>query len=115
MQIHELRSYTIIEKPHSSSCVAHFEHSMMRNCNRVTTFAHYLVPVSLQMASITLLIIRVARSRARTRESSVAVEPFLRKRFISSKELYITPMAVALSALPQITVCFSLACQPLNQ
>jgi hypothetical protein len=115
MHIHEIIYYTIISQSNSTVCVTHYESTLIDNYNRVTTFIHYLIPVSIQIISITLLIVRVAQSGARTKKNAMIFRLFLTKQLIASKELYINPLAIALSALPQITVLFSVACQSLLQ
>ena len=113
MHWHEILYYTIIEQVPSTICVTNFEQTAIANYNRVTTFIHSLVPFSIQIISITLLIIHIARSRARVREKSVFSRSFLTRQMMSFKELYITPLAIIVSALPQVIISFTLACQEL--
>ncbi|CAF1136975.1 unnamed protein product [Adineta steineri] len=115
MHCHEILSHIIIKQSDSTVCVTHFEGKFITNYNRVTTFIHYLIPVAIQIISITLLIFHVARSRTRSRGNAIFSRSFLTEQFLALKELYITPLAIAISALPQITLSFTLACQQLVQ
>ena len=62
------------------------------------------------------MIIRIARSRARTsgnqRETFASL---FQKQLRTQKELYITPTIIILSSLPQVILSFSYACSGLNQ
>jgi hypothetical protein len=116
MHIHELIYYTTI--PHlstgSSICVTNFDARSLATYNRVSTLIHYLLPFFIQVISITLLIVLAARSRNKTNSGKMNFRQVLIKQFRTQKELYITPMIIVLSALPQNILTFSLACKELT-
>jgi hypothetical protein len=75
---------------------------------------HHMIPFLWQAIAITLLIVQVARSRARAGQSTkMTFGKILKNQFSLHKELYTTPVIIILSALPQIIVSFSLACEEL--
>lgn len=116
MHIHEIIFYRII--PHlstnSSICVTNFDTYAISIYNRVSTLIHYLLPFLIQVIGITLLIILAARSRNKTNGSKVGFRQVLIKQFLTQKELYVTPMIIILSALPQTILTFILACTQLT-
>ena len=116
MHVHEIVFYTIIQQPNSSilPCVSNFDQNSVVKYSRVNTFLHSLVPFCIQTMSITLLIIYVARSRARTVAKKSTFGQVLKNQFNMHKELYLTPTIIVLSALPQIILSFTLACTQLN-
>jgi len=116
MHIHEIFYYTIIyySSTHSSICVTNFDKNFISIYNRISTLIHYLLPFIIQIIAITLLIILAARSRNKTQGSSTTFYQVLIKQFQIQKELYITPIIIILSALPQTILTFSLACTQLN-
>jgi hypothetical protein len=115
MHVHELIFYIVIRNFSSSSsvCVTNYGIDPVSTYNRISTSFHYLAPFSIQTISITLMIISVARSRARVNGQQRSIYQALKKQFHSQKELYITPIAIILSALPQLLLTFSLACTEL--
>jgi hypothetical protein len=82
--------------------------------NRVSTLIHYLLPFFIQIITITLLIVLAARSRNKTSDGKISFRQVLIKQFRIQKELYITPMIIILSALPQTILTFSLSCTKLT-
>jgi hypothetical protein len=82
--------------------------------NRVSTVIHYLLPFFIQIITITLLIVLAARSRNKTSDRKISFCQILIKQFRIQKELYITPMIIILSALPQTILTFSLSCTQLT-
>lgn len=116
MHVHEIVYYTVIRSSNSSVllCVSNFNQNLAVKYNQVNTFLHYLVPFCIQTISITLLIIYVARSRARTVAKKSTFAQVLKEQFSTHKELYLTPAIIVLSALPQIILSFSLACTHLD-
>jgi hypothetical protein len=82
--------------------------------NRVSTLIHYLLPFFIQVIAITLLIVLAARSRTKTTGGKIAFRQVLIKQFRTQKELYIIPITIILSALPQTILTFSLACTQLT-
>ncbi|CAF3372272.1 unnamed protein product [Rotaria socialis] len=116
MHLHEIIYYTIIQhlSTGSSICVTNFDTSLVSTYNRISTLIHYLFPFFIQIACITFLIVLIARSRAKTVEQRVTFSEVLRKQFKTQKELYVTPMIIVLSALPQAILTFSFACSQLS-
>ena len=116
MHGHEIKYYATIEHPDtgSSMCVTKFDTPLLSTYNRVTTLIHYLVPFSIQAISITLLIIVTARSRAKTSTNKLTFCQILEKQFQMHKDLYIIPVIIILSALPQTILTFSLGCTELS-
>jgi hypothetical protein len=116
MHIHEIISYTTIK--HLSTgpliCVTNFDTHFISMYNRVSTLIHYLLPFFIQIITITLLIVLAARSRNKTSDGKISFRQVLIKQFRIQKELYITPMIIILSALPQTILTFSLACTKLT-
>ena len=115
MHIHELIVYTTIQEPQHDAlqCVTNFKQTSTAIYNRVSCIFHSLVPFSIQVVSITLLIVMAARSRARTSGTGGRGKNFplqLKTQIWSQKELYITPVFIVLSALPQTVLTFNLAC-----
>lgn len=117
MHIHEIIYYTIIQdiSTGSSICVTNFNTKFISTYNRISTLIHYLVPFFIQIISITFLIVLAARSRVKTVGQKMTFTQVLKKQFASQKELYITPLIIILSALPQTIFTFSLACTQLNE
>jgi hypothetical protein len=70
-----------------------------------------MIPFSIQIISITVLIIFAARIRSRTttNDENTFVK-VLKRQFNSHKELYMTPLIIVLSSLPQVILAFSFAC-----
>ena len=116
MHIHEIISYTTIYHPstHSLICVTNFHTDFISMYNRVSTLIHYLLPFFIQIIAITLLIVLVARSRNKATRGQMTFRQVLIKQFQTQKELYLTPIIIILSALPQTILTFSLACTQLK-
>ena len=123
MHIHEAMYYMIIDDLSSTSvnvtlCVTTYIQELVSVYNRVNVLIHYFAPFVIQVASITVLIVQTARSRARTQTKSSTQEIFLdllKKQFKTHKEHYVTPMIIVLSSLPQIILLFSYVCTELKQ
>jgi hypothetical protein len=115
MHAHELLHYTIIQQfgTESPICLANVDTHLASTYNRISTLIHYLMPFFIQVVSITLLIILAARSRAKTNGKQRTYSQILVKQFKTQKELYITPMIIIFSAIPQIIITFNLACTEL--
>ena len=116
MHVHEVIYYTII--PHLSTdsliCITNFETELLFTYNRISTLIHYLLPFSIQVVCITLLIVFAARSRAKTVREKMTFGQVLKRQFNAQKELYVTPLIIILSALPQAILTFSFACTQLS-
>ncbi|CAF2743701.1 unnamed protein product [Rotaria sp. Silwood2] len=117
MHLHELLFYTVINDPKDDQvtlCVTNYTNQAWPIYNQISVLIHYLVPCSIQFVSITILIVTTARHRALVVTNRTYQEIFV-KQFKASKELFITPLIILLSALPQAIIAFSLACIELNQ
>jgi hypothetical protein len=111
MHIHELIFYITIKDPDGQMmCVGNFTHSVSIY-NRITVLTHYMIPFCIQIVSITILIILAARTRSRaTSNDRNTFMQILKQQFNNHKELYITPLIIVLSSLPQVILAFSFAC-----
>jgi hypothetical protein len=116
MHVHEIIYYTIIQyhSLDSSICVTNFDTNLIFIYNRISTLIHYLFPFFVQVICITFLIVLAARSRAKTVGQTMTFSQVLKKQFQTQKELYITPIIIVLSTLPQAILTFSFACTQLN-
>jgi hypothetical protein len=112
LHIHELIYYTVIQHVSTESwmCVTNFDTITISIYNRTSTSIHYLVPFVIQVISVTFLIVLVARSRTKAAGHKIRFRQMLIKHFHSQKELYVTPIIIILSALPQLILTFSFAC-----
>ncbi len=108
--IHELFYYTVVQ----SLCVADYARNpVIAQYNRISVLIHYLMPFFIQTIAISVLIWLTARSRAKATARSF-IET-LKTQFKSQKELYITPIIIILSLLPQAILSFSFACTKLDE
>jgi hypothetical protein len=121
MHIHEVLYYTTIDDPSYTSinitiCVTNYIQPLVSIYNRVNVLLHYFVPFFIQVISITIMIIQTACSRARSKgKRQETFGEIFKKEFRTQKELYITPMIIILSSLPQAILSFSYACRELKQ
>lgn len=110
MHVHELVFYRkLVDPKGQSACVIDLSINF-RLYDRVTVLIHYLIPFSIQILSVTILIVLAARSRSRANTNHNPFIEYLKKQFQSQKELYIPPLVIILSGLPQMILSFSLAC-----
>jgi hypothetical protein len=110
MHIHELIFYRkLIDLNGQSICVVDFPLNF-RVYDRITVLLHYLIPFSIQILSVTILIILAARSRSRTSNNRDPFIEYLKRQFRGQKDLYIPPIIIILSSLPQTILSFSFAC-----
>jgi hypothetical protein len=116
MHLHEPFYYQTLGDLDSSAvrCVTNFNHNAVEIYNRVNTLIHYLLPFCIQIISITLLIVLAARSRAKTTGNQRTFRQVLKNQISTQKELYVTPITIILSVLPQAILSFSLACSQLS-
>jgi hypothetical protein len=116
MHVHELFYYIVINQPDFATtfCVTDFSQIVAKNYNSINTLIHSIVPFFIQIISITLLIIFVARSRANLAQKRITRIQFLQNQFKEHKELYITPIIHIISSLPNVILAFSLACTQMN-
>ncbi len=112
MHVHEIIYFTTIQHlpTNTTICVTNFDTALVSNYNRITTILHYLCPFFIQIICITILIVLAARSRIKTVGQKMTFSEVLKKQFQSQKELYVIPMIIVLSALPQAVITFSFAC-----
>lgn len=117
MHVHEIMYYTTIRHLSTGSwiCVTNFDTHFISTYNRVTTLIHYLLPFFIQVTAISLLIVLVAVSRRKTTSGKMTFRELLIKQFRTQRELYITPIIIILSGLPQTILTFSLACTELTE
>ena len=121
MHIHEVIYYTTIVDHSFTSrnvtlCVTNYTQPSILAYNRVNVSVHYFIPFLIQIISITILIIRITCSRART--SGNHQQTFFNLfmgQLKTQKEQYITPIIIIFSSLPQTILSFSYACTELNQ
>lgn len=116
MHLHEPLYYQTLRELDSSAirCVTNFNHDVVEIYNRVNTLIHYLLPFCIQIISITLMLVLVARSRSQITGNQRTFGQVLKKQISTQKELYVTPIAIILSVLPQAILSFSLACTQLS-
>jgi hypothetical protein len=114
MHVHEVLFYMIIKDSSGPrTCVTNYS-SFISSYNYITVLIHYLVPFNIQIVSITVLIVFSARSRSRANKNREAFLSVLKLQFNSQKELYITPLIIILSGLPQIIISSSFSCMELS-
>ncbi|CAF3974713.1 unnamed protein product [Rotaria sp. Silwood1] len=116
MHIHDILFSISIHQPNStiSLCVINFgNQSIVAGYNRFSTLLHYIVPFFLQTVSIVLLIVLIARQRAKTKGHQIKFSQILKNEFMVQKELFLIPSIIVLSALPQVILSFSLICKQL--
>jgi hypothetical protein len=117
--IHEIFVYTTIQQPDRTAlqCVTNFKQTSVAIYNRVFCLFHSLVPFFIQVIAITLIIVLVTRNRARTNNIGDRKRSFihvLKRQMSKQKELFITPIIIVLSSLPQIILSFTVACTQLS-
>ena len=113
MHIHEiLFSISIQHSDYLASlCVINFgQNYVVTEYNRISTLSHYIIPFIIQIISITLLLVLAARQRMKAINGKITFREILKKNFSTQKELYITPIIIVLSAVPQAILSFSLTC-----
>ena len=121
MHIHEALYYTtIVDLSYTSInitlCVTNYVQQLVSLYSRANVLIHYFVPFLIQVISITILIIQLARSRARAIGSTkLTFVDLCKKQLKTHREHYITPIIIVLSSLPQIILSFSYACTELKQ
>ncbi|CAF1181153.1 unnamed protein product [Adineta ricciae] len=112
MDIHELFFY-VKDPSGQSACIAHYP-SIVSMYERVTVILHHTIPFCIQILSITGLIILAARSRSRATNNSETFSRYLQRQFQIQKEMYIVPLVVIISGLPQSIFSFSFSCIELS-
>ncbi|UJR18751.1 hypothetical protein I4U23_005657 [Adineta vaga] len=122
MHIHEILLYKIIradpQRLNSTAiiCVIDFSNQNWLIYNRFNVFIHHIIPFSIQLISITLMIISMAKSRAKTKgNSKLNFFKILKEKFRTQKERYITPAVIIVAALPQLIFASSFACTELKK
>ncbi|CAF3918822.1 unnamed protein product [Adineta steineri] len=115
MHIHELFFYIRLEDPNKQIlCVANFTQQWSTYI-RFNLMAHYIIPFCIQIISITILIVLIARSRSRVKQKGTSkfIE-LLKQQFKEQKELYILPLIIIISSLPQVILSFIFSCTELS-
>ena len=112
MHIPEMISSTTINHRSigPSICVTNFDTDFLSIYNRVSTLIHYLIPFFSQVIGITLLIVLAARSRNKATDGHISFGQVLVKQFRLQEELYVAPIMIIFSGLPQIILTFTFAC-----
>ncbi|CAF1444271.1 unnamed protein product [Adineta ricciae] len=116
MDAYELIVFKQIKQVESSKthCVIDLTRPIIATYNRISTICHYIIPFLVQVISISLLVLFIARSRAKASGHKLTFRQVLMKQFYTQKELYITPTIIILSALPQIILSTALGCTELS-
>jgi hypothetical protein len=110
MHIHELIFYRkIVDLNGQSSCIVDYS-SKILIYDRISVLINYLIPFSIQILSITILIILAARQRSRMGNNRDTYKEYLKRQFQRQKDLYIPPLVIVVSGLPQTILSFSFAC-----
>ncbi|UJR07018.1 hypothetical protein I4U23_011306 [Adineta vaga] len=112
MDIHELFFY-IKDPSGQSTCIVSYP-SIVSTYERITVILHYTIPFCIQILSITGLIILAARSRSRATNNSETFVKYLQRQFQNQKEMYIVPLVIIISGLPQSILSFSFSCVNLS-
>jgi hypothetical protein len=111
--IHDLIFYIALEDTNEQMiCVGNFAENWS-TYNRITLIIHYILPFAIQIVSITVLIILTARSRSNATTKNNFIQ-LLKQQFDSQRELYVTPLIIILSGLPQALFSFIFACTELS-
>jgi len=77
---------------------------------------HYFIPFIIQVISMTVTMIQTAFSRTRaTGNREQVFRKVFKKQFEEQKELYITPIIIIFSSLPQAILSFSYTCSELKE
>lgn len=119
--IHEVVFYTVVDDPSHevftpTSCIANYGTGLILTCNRINTLFQYFVPFFGQIIAISVLIYLVARNRSRLNaQKQKKLSDFLKENLKKQKELYIAPVIIVLSSLPQTILSFMYACNGLKQ
>ena len=111
-QIHEPLFSIIVKNPTGKTvCTTDYSRADVAAFNQVSVLLHYLAPFFLQVLSTALIILLATRSRAKTADSKRTFGQILKSQLLKQKELYITPIIIIISALPQIIFSFSFVCR----
>ena len=113
MHVHEIIFYRELLDPSGQAACMIDLSSNFQLYDRVTVLTHYLIPFSTQILSITILIISAARSRSRSSNNHDPFIDYLKRQFKLQKDLYIPPLVIIVSGLPQTILSFSFACTQL--
>lgn len=110
----ELMTYISITDMFGKSVCTTSMSSTVAAYSRINVFVHYFAPFCIQIVSISFLILFAARSRSRTNHRQKSFVQHLKSQFKNQKELYITPIIIILSGMPQIILSFHFACSDLS-
>lgn len=81
--------------------------------NHTNIVIHYSVPFLINLLSAIILIVLITRHRIHTNKKKTYSQ-VLREQIARQKELFIPPLIIIISALPQLIVSFNFACTELN-
>lgn len=115
MHIHELLFYISLKDSSEQTVCVTTMTKEISIYNRITVLIHCIIPFCIQIVSITLLIVFAARSRSRAATKQGMFIQQLKQQFKCQKELYLTPIIIVLSGLPQIIFSFTFACIELSK
>lgn len=79
--------------------------------DRYLAFVHIFIPFTIQVVSITLIIILTARRRVKIIERKSKFRHVFKKQFLKQKELYVTPITTIFVALPRIVSAITFQCK----
>jgi hypothetical protein len=93
-------------------CVTEFN-KVMTIYNQINIVTHYTVPFLINVVCTVVLIVEIVHRRARIEKTKTCGQ-VVREQLIRQKELFIPPLAIIASALPQLIISFSFACMELD-
>jgi hypothetical protein len=93
-------------------CVAQFT-APIAIYNQLNIVTHYSIPFLINFVCTIILIVLIARHRAIADKRKSHVQVF-REQIIVQKELFIPPLIIIASALPQLIISFNFACKELH-
>jgi hypothetical protein len=81
--------------------------------NQANVVIHYSIPFLINFVCTIVLIVLITRQRAIASKKKPRVQ-VIREQISAQKELFIPPMIIIASALPQLIISFNLACTELH-
>lgn len=114
MHLHELIYYTAIKESTAKLlCTIDYSNKALLVYSRFNVLFHYFVPFGIQVIAVTLLIVLLARQRARLRANQPLNE-MIRNQFSKQKQLYLIPTIIIFSSIPQVILSFTYQCEELQ-
>ena len=116
LHIHDLFYYVSIKQidMQTTVCVTNFNRMFFSTYDRINSIINSTVPCIIQVISISLIIVRLTRSRANIGQKQLMYKQILREQFKKQKELFIIPITIIFSSLPQVILAFILACTQMS-